>query len=30
MYIDDEEINLRLFKANFRREYRMVAAVPAK
>ncbi len=30
LYIDDEEINLRLFKATFRREYEILTAASAK
>jgi response regulator RpfG family c-di-GMP phosphodiesterase len=30
LYVDDEEINLRLFKATFRREYNILTALSAK
>jgi DNA-binding NtrC family response regulator len=30
LYVDDEEINLRLFKSTFRREYKILVAKTAK
>ncbi len=30
LYVDDEEINLRLFKATFRRDYNILTATSAK